>query len=283
MSSADSLRMIPLGGLGEVGMNCMALEHDGQLLVIDCGTSFPSEDHGVDVVHPDLSWLFRNWARVVGVFLTHGHEDHIGALPYLLKGRTAPIYGPRHALKLVQRRFTEHGLDISGELHVVECGTRTALGPFVVEPIRVSHSIVEATALAISCAAGTVVHSGDFKFDERPSDGEPTDETRLLELGEAGVDLLLSDSTNVDSSGVSASEADVADSLDAIVRDAPKRVFVALFASNVQRLISLGNIAQRRGRRICLLGRSLSVHGEVASELGHLRWPPELLLPPDRA
>ncbi len=283
MSSADTLRVIPLGGLGEVGMNCMALEHDGQLLVIDCGTSFPGEDHGVDVLHADLSWLTDNWSRVCGVFLTHGHEDHIGALPFLLKGRPLQVFGPRHALRLVQRRFSEQGTDISTYLRPVKCGERIAVGPFEVEPIRVSHSIVEATALAISCAAGRVVHSGDFKFDERPSDGEPTDEQRLLELGVAGVDLLLSDSTNVDSVGTSASEADVADALDSIVKDAPRRVFVALFASNVQRLISLGRIAQRRGRRLCLLGRSLALHVEVATELGYLDWPHDLILPPERA
>ncbi len=283
MGQPAQLRVIPLGGLGEVGMNCMALEVEHELLIIDCGTNFPGDDYGVDVVHPDFAWLHANWERVRGIFLTHGHEDHIGGLPYLLRERSVPLYGPAHALQLVARRFAEHGLEEQPS-DFREANTRRVyrLGPFEVEPIRVSHSIVEATALSITTEAGRVVHSGDFKFDDNPSDGQPTDVERLRLLGDEGVDLLLSDSTNVDAPGTSGSEGDVAEALDEVIKSASRRVFVALFASNVHRLISLGQIAQRRGRRLCLLGRSLVSHVEVARKLGYLDWPPELLLPAER-
>jgi ribonuclease J len=284
MSTAEPVRLFPLGGLGEVGMNCLVLEQQGRLLVVDCGTSFPGDDYGIDVVHPDFRWLAQNWSRVDGVFLTHGHEDHIGGLPHLFARGTLPIWGPAHALKLVRRRFADWGIELpERDLHVVRPRQRVLAGVFDVEPIRVSHSIVEATALCFTTPAGRIVHSGDFKFDPQPSDGEPTDEERLRELGDAGVELLLSDSTNVDSKGSAGSEADVAAALDEIIARAPRRVFVALFASNIQRLISLGRIAQRRGRKLCLLGRSLSTHIEVARELGHLDWPHNLLLPAERA
>jgi ribonuclease J len=284
MSIAETVRLIPLGGLGEVGMNCLVLEQNDRLLIVDCGTNFPGDDYGIDVVHPDFRWLLDNWSRVDGVFLTHGHEDHIGGLPHLLARGPLPIWGPPHALRLVRRRFADLGLELlESNLHVVLPGQRVMAGVFDVEPIRVSHSIVEATALCFTTPAGRIVHSGDFKFDPKPSDGEPTDETRLRELGDLGVELLLSDSTNVDSRGTAGSEADVAAALDAIVAKAPKRVFVALFASNIQRLISVGRIAQKRGRRLCLLGRSLATHVEVARELGYLDWPHNLILSPERA
>lgn len=284
MSTADSVRLIPLGGLGEVGMNCLVVEQGERLLIVDCGTTFPGDDYGIDVVHPDFRWLRENWGRVDGVFLTHGHEDHIGGLPHLFANGELPIWGPPHALKLVRRRFTDLGLDLrESMLHTVLPGQIVRAGEFEVEPIRVAHSIIEATALCINTAAGRIIHSGDFKFDPEPSDGEPTNEARLRELGDAGVELLLSDSTNVESKGSAGSEAEVAAALDEIIARAPRRVFVSLFASNIQRLISLGRIAQRRGRRLCLLGRSLQLHVEVARELGHLDWPHNLVLPVERA
>jgi ribonuclease J len=265
-------------------MNCMVLEHDQRLLIIDCGTNFPGDDYGVEVVHPDFGWLRDHWSRVEGVVLTHGHEDHIGGVPYLLAERDVPIWGPPHALRLVKRRLAEHAVALAPpRLTEVRAGDRISLGPFDIEPVRVSHSIVEATALVIRTSAGTVVHSGDFKFDPAPSDGEPTDESRLRAVGDEGVDLLLSDSTNVDSEGSAGSEADVEVALDQLVRGASRRVFVALFASNVQRLISLGKIAVKRGRKICLLGRSLVTHVEIARDLGHLNWPRDLVLPAERA
>lgn len=280
---SSPLRIVPLGGLGEVGMNCLALEVSGKILVIDCGTTFPADDYGIDVVHARFDWLLSNADRVVALCLTHGHEDHIGAVPYLLRQLSVPVHGPRHALRLVERRLRDVGMDAQLDLlHELPLGRETALGPFRVESIRMSHSIVDATSLCITTPAGRVVHSGDFKFDPAPTDGEPTDEERLYQLGQEGVDLLLSDSTNADSPGFAGSEQDVEEALDQFVRGAPRRVVVALFASNVQRLISLGRIAQRRGRRIGLLGRGLASHVEIATSLGYLDWQPSLIVPNER-
>ncbi|MCC6213674.1 MAG: ribonuclease J [Polyangiaceae bacterium] len=280
---SSPLRVVPLGGLGQIGMNCLALEHDGATLVIDCGSSFPQDDAGVDVLHPDFRWLTDRSRRVVGVVLTHGHEDHIGGLPYLLAGLDVPVWGPPHALALVARRLEEHALrNDEVSLRPVTAGEILELGPFRVEPVRVSHSIVEATALRIETPAGTVVHSGDFTFDPDPPDGEPTDVARLEAIGDAGVDLLLSDSTNVDLSERPGSEREVALALDRLIAQAPRRVVVTLFASNVQRLISLGEIARRHGRRVCLLGRSLLTQVEVATRLGRLDWPSDLLVAPEQ-
>lgn len=280
----DELRIAPLGGLHDIGMNCLALEQGDDIVLIDCGTRFPNDELGVDVIHPDFRWLRRNKARLRGVFLTHGHEDHIGALPYLLRDFNVPVYGPRHALKLATLRLRRHGFkEEDVVLRDVPLGARTSVGSFDVEAIRVSHSIVEATALAIRTCAGVVVHTGDFKFDPFPSDGEVTDEARLAQLGDEGVALLLSDSTNIDQTGEAGSEKDVADELDEVVGQAEQRVFVALFSSHVQRLISLGRIAAKRGRRICVLGTSLLRHIEIAQELGYLKWPKDLILPAERA
>lgn len=284
VSAADGLRIVPLGGLGEIGMNCLALEQGDDVVVVDCGTSFPSDDYGVDVIHPDFSWLLERREKVRGVFLTHGHEDHIGALPFLLRDLNVPVYGPQHALRLCRIRLEQHGFsERDVELHEVAARRRVELGSFEFETIRVTHSIAQATALAIRTRAGTVLHSGDFKFDPKPSDGEPTDEARLSELGDEGVALLLSDSTNVDELGEAGSEFDVRERLLDRVDAADRRVFVVLFASNVQRLISLGHIAEQTGRRITALGTSLLRHIEIAHDIGLLRWPKGLVLPPERA
>lgn len=278
MSPAD-LRIVPLGGLGEIGMNCLALEHPEGILVVDCGTSFPTDDHGIDVIRPDFRYLEEQGARVKGVVLTHGHEDHIGAVPYLLGRMTVPIYGPSHALGLVKRRMAEQKFDIEHfALHTTAPGARFEVGPFEVEPVRVAHSIVEATALAIRSSAGTVVHTGDFDFDPDPPYGEPTNEARLREIGDEGVDLLLSDSTNVDVPDRRGSEREVSLALERLGRQARERFFVALFASNVQRLASLGALALRLDRKLCLLGRSLSNQAQVGHDIGRLNWPSDLLI-----
>lgn len=275
------LRIVTLGGLGAIGMNCMVLEQGQDLLVIDCGVTFPSDDLGVDVLHPRFDHLFDRESRVRGVFLTHGHEDHIGALPYLLDRLDVPVWGPAHALALVRRRLAEHGFDVDRlPLHEVRVGDRVQVGSFEVEPIRVTHSIADATALAIRTVAGVVLHTGDFKLDARPCDGELTDEARLRALGDEGIRLLLSDSTNVDSPGWSTSESVVGESLERTILAAEQRVVVGLFASNVQRLTSLGAIARRAGRKICLLGRSMQNHVDVARELGRLDWPSDLVISP---
>ncbi len=279
------LRLVALGGLGEIGMNCLALEQEDGLVVIDCGVTFPTTDLGIDVYHPRFDHLEGREDRLLGVVITHGHEDHIGALPYLLADHDVPVYAPPHALELIRHRLAEHGFD-AGEVELlpVSPGRSFKVGErFDFEPIRVTHSIADATALAIETDAGTVVHTGDFKLDASPIDGELTDEARLGALGDAGVRLLLSDSTNVDSPGTSASESEVGAALHEIVTAAKGRVVIGVFASNVQRLRALGDIAMATGRRLCLLGRSVNNHVKVAHAVGRLRWPSDLVVPPEVA
>ena len=195
------LRTFALGGLGEVGMNCLALEQDGQIMLVDCGVTFDDRGLGVDIVHPDFGALDGYRDRIAGVFLTHGHEDHIGALPYFLARHDVPVWGPKYALGLVRERLEEHEVLAHAELIETKPRDTYRVGPFTVEPIRVTHSIADATALAIRTSAGTIVHTGDFKFDETPPDGETFDVDRFRELGDEGVALLFSDSTNIDASG----------------------------------------------------------------------------------
>jgi ribonuclease J len=284
MSSSRTVRLVPLGGLGEIGMNCMAIEQDDGIFLIDCGTAFPADDLGIDVFHPDFRWVLERADRVKGVVITHGHEDHIGALPYLLGELDVPVWGPPHALGLIRRRLAEHDFaKHEVDLREVGAGACFSVGPFDVETVRVSHSIVEATALAIRTAAGTLLHTGDFNMDPDPPDGEPTDVARLKALGDEGVALLLSDSTNVDVPARPGSEREVGAALERIVRQAPARVFVVMFSSNVQRLKLLGEIAQRSRRKLCLLGRSLGTHRDVATAVGRLQWPSDLLIAPEQA
>jgi ribonuclease J len=278
-----SVRLIPLGGLGEIGMNCLGVEQNGQLMLVDCGITFDNRGLGVDVVHPEFTALDAWRDRISGVFLTHGHEDHIGALPYLLRRFDVPVWGPPYALGLVRERLGEH--EILEHARLVETAPRTRydVGPFAVEPIRVTHSIADATALAIRTEAGTIVHSGDFKLDDSPTDGQSFDVARLQELGDEGVALLLSDSTNVFSEGSAGSEVGVGRVLEPIVAAAEGAVVVAIFASNVHRLRLLGEIALHTRRKIVLLGRSVGTHTRVAHDTGYLAWPSDLVWPQDRA
>jgi len=281
---SGGVRFVPLGGLGEIGMNCFALEQDGQVLVVDCGVTFPDDDVGVDVVRPDFSWLVKRAARIAGIFITHGHEDHIGALPYLLEelDRDVPVFAPTHACALLGPRLAEFELSRDC-LHEVSVGRSYPVGPFFVEPIAVAHSIIDAAALAITTSAGIVLHTGDFDFDEWQPAGHLTDETRLAELGDAGVRLLLSDSTNVDRERREGSEADVAAALERVVAAAQQRLVVALFSSNVHRLGVLFSAAAQAGRKVCLLGRSLVRQVEAARAIGKLAVPSDLLVAPERA
>jgi ribonuclease J len=289
-ASLSTLRLLPLGGLGEIGMNCLALEQRGEALVIDCGVAFEGRELGVDVVHPDLSALEA--VHVAGLFVTHGHEDHIGAIPYFLRRFDVPVFGPRYALELVRERAAEHDVLRHADLREAPPRSRLRVGSFEVEPIRVTHSIADATALAIRTDAGLVVHTGDFKFDESPPDGETFDVERFAELAREGVRLLLSDSTNVDARGSTGSEAGVGQALEEIVRSATGAVVVGIFASNVHRLRMLGEIAQRHGRKIVALGRSVETHARVARATAratgldagapYLQWPSDLVWPADR-
>ncbi|HEY8038897.1 MAG TPA: ribonuclease J [Polyangiaceae bacterium] len=285
------MRLIPLGGLGEIGMNCLALEQGGEVVVIDCGVTFDDRGLGIDVVHADFAALEPY--HVAGVFVTHGHEDHIGAIPYLLRRFDVPVFGPRYALGLVRERAAEHEILDHVDLREVTPRTRVRVGPFEIEPVRVTHSIADATALAIRGDAGLVVHTGDFKFDDAPPDGETFDVPRFEELAREGVRLLLSDSTNIDARGPTGSEQGVGQALEEIVAGAEQAVVVALFASNVHRLRMLGDVARRHGRKLVALGRSVSTHARVARATRrstgehagepYLDWPGDLVWPADRA
>jgi ribonuclease J len=280
----NQIRIVPLGGLGEIGMNCFALEQADGIVIVDCGAAFADDDVGIDVWHPDFSWLLAQRERVHGVFLTHGHEDHLGALPYLLSELALPVWGPPHALEIAKRRLLEHQFAPAElDLREAHAGREYRVGPFTIEPVRVAHSIIEASALHMRTAAGSVLHTGDFNFDPDPPDGEPTDEARLTALGDQGISLLLSDSTNIDVPVRSGSERAVGAALEELVAQAPARVVIAMFASNIQRLILLGDIAQRTGRKLCLFGRSLETQCAVARQIGRLSWPSDLVVSADQA
>jgi ribonuclease J len=275
---------VPLGGLGEIGMNCLAVEQEDGIVIIDCGAGFPSDDLGVDLLHPDFSWLLERRERVVGVFLTHGHEDHVGGLPYLLAELDVPVWGPPHALGVARKRLQEHKFGPTElDLRAAEPGQKYEVGPFVIEPVRVAHSIVEASALSVRARVGTIVHTGDFNFDPDPPDGEPTDEARLRAMGDEGVALLLSDSTNIDIAERPGSERGVAAAVERIAESTRGRVVVAMFASNIQRLITFGEVARRLGRKLCLLGRSLESQRDIATQIDRLDWPSDLLISADQA
>src|SRR5512140_376954 len=256
-------------------MNRTVLECEGRLAVVDCGILFPNEPIGVDLIAPDLAWLEERRDRVGAVFLTHGHEDHVGALALLLRVVKAPVYGTRFTLAMVRRRLEEAGVD--ADLRVVAPGDVRDAGegsPFVAEWIPVTHSIPEACALAIDTPQGTIVHSGDFKLDERPVSGAPTDVARLEAIGRRGVRLLLSDSTNAEKPGHTASESDVRPALEAAFETSSGRVVVACFASNIHRIQQIVDVARAEGRRIAFLGRSMDVNSAIAREFGILKLAP---------
>ncbi|MEZ4408780.1 MAG: ribonuclease J [Polyangiales bacterium] len=276
-------RIVPLGGLGEIGMNCLALESQEGVLVIDCGITFPHDELGVDIIHPRFDYLEDRADDLLGVVLTHGHEDHIGALPYLLRRVPVPVWGPPYALALVRERLKEFRDLPETELIPTEPRRRFEVGGYEVEPLRVTHSIPDATALAVRTPGGLVVHTGDFKIEEHPMDGEHFDRARFEALGREGVALLLSDSTNVDRPGRAGEERDVAEKLSALIATKKRRVVVGFFPSNVHRLRTLAQAAAANRRRLCFLGRSVGTHVRAATELRRLGLPHDIVVTPDRA
>ncbi|MBK8076347.1 MAG: ribonuclease J [Kineosporiaceae bacterium] len=274
------LRVIPLGGLGEIGRNMTVLEHAGKLLVIDCGVLFP-EDHqpGVDLILPDFSVIADRMDDIVAVILTHGHEDHIGAVPYLLRRREdLPLIGSQLTLALVEAKLREHR--ITPLTFAVAEGQRERFGPFDCEFVAVNHSIPDALAVAVRTAAGVVLHTGDFKMDQLPLDGRITDLRAFARLGEAGVDLFMVDSTNAEVPGFTTSEREIAPVLDRVFGQAERRLIVASFASHVHRVQQVLDAAHAHGRRVALVGRSMVRNMGVASDLGYLKVPDGVLIDP---
>ncbi|HEV1998375.1 MAG TPA: ribonuclease J, partial [Candidatus Dormibacteraeota bacterium] len=275
----ELLKVIPLGGLGEIGLNMMALEYAGRIVVIDAGLMFPKEDMlGVDLVIPDISYLTEHADQVQAILLTHGHEDHIGALPFVIKALNVPMYGTRMTLGLVKNKLKEHRLLANATLHEVTAGDVVKLPPFEIEFIHVAHSIPGATALAVRTPAGILLHSGDFKLDQTPVDGRPTDMARLGAYGEEGVTLFMSDSTNAELDGNTGSEQVVAEAFRNIFPHAQGRIIITTFASNIYRLQQALEVAAQFGRKVAVVGRSMSNNIHLAQELGLLRVPPDTLV-----
>ncbi len=278
----SSLRIIPLGGLGEIGRNMLVVEYDGELLIVDAGIMFPDNDMlGIDVVIPDMSYVFERADRVRAIIITHGHEDHIGALPYLLEQVSAPLYATKLTLGLIKVKLPA-AFGHSEDLRVIDPDERLALGPFGVSFFRVSHSIPDGVGLAIETPVGLVVHSGDFKFDHSPINGQRTEFTKLAQLGGQGVRLLLSDSTNAESPGYTPSEAELAKTLARVFGSSQGRVIVATFASNISRIQQVIDTSRLHGRRVAIVGRSMLQNVRVARELGYLQVEDDDLVPVDQ-
>jgi ribonuclease J len=270
----EPLRIIPLGGLGEFGLNMMLLEYGDAAIAIDCGLMFPGADLlGIDLVIPDVAYLLERKDRLKGIVLTHAHEDHVGALPYILNHFSVPILGTRLTLGLINNRLREHDLDNTADLREITAGRPWEIGPFQVEGIRVTHSLMDCLALAIETPIGTVIHTGDFKIDNTPMEGEMFDFQRFAAYGEKGVLLLLSDSTNIERSGYTPSEREVGRNLEQIFQDSRGKILVSTFSSSIPRIQQVVDISESCGRRIVLSGRSMIRNSQVAAELGYLRLP----------
>lgn len=269
---SDQLTLLPFGGLGEIGMNMLAIEYGGKILLIDCGLMFPEAYmFGIDLVLPDISLLEQRTEDIVGLVLTHGHEDHIGAVPFLWEKLGEPkIYATRLTLGLLESKLKEFELDNRAELVEIEPRQTVDLAPFLVEPYRAAHSIVDGVGLAIKTPLGTLVHTGDFKIDQSPVDGQKTDLARLAELGEEGVLLLLADSTNVENEGYTLSEKTVGKVLEELIPHCSQRVVVATFSSNIHRIQQIADAARSAGRRLLINGRSMVNNIGIARRLGYL-------------
>ncbi|HOB79890.1 MAG TPA: ribonuclease J [Ornithinibacter sp.] len=272
------VRVVPLGGLGEIGRNMTVVEHRDQLLVIDCGVLFPDEHHpGIDLILPDFEYLEGRLADVQALVLTHGHEDHIGAVPYLLRLRPdLPVIGSTLTLALVEAKLKEHR--ITPVLRVVQEGERLQFGEFDCEFVAVNHSIPDALAVAVRTSGGTLLHTGDFKMDQLPLDGRLTDLRAFARLGEEGVDLFLTDSTNAEVPGFTTPERDISSAIDKVFRHAERRIIVACFSSHVHRVQQVLDAAEKAGRKVAMVGRSMLRNMAIAADLGYLRVPDGILV-----
>ena len=276
---AEKLKIISLGGLNEIGKNLMVYEYGGDIILVDVGMGFPDDDmYGIDVVIPDFSYLIKNKDRVRAIFLTHGHEDHIGSLPYLLRDVKAPIYATRMTAGLVRLKLEEHRLLDKTKIITCEAGEIIKAGKFSVEFIHANHSIADAVSFAIKCPVGTCIHTGDFKIDPTPIQGGMIDLARLGQLGKEGVLALLADSTNVERPGFTKSERSVGASFDALFRGCESRIIVTTFASNVDRIQQIINVAAKYGRKVAITGRSMENAMKVSTELGYMSVPQGILV-----
>ena len=273
--TAKKLKRIPLGGVGEIGKNMTVIEYGSDIIIVDCGMSFPDEEMpGIDVVIPDMTYIEKNAANVRGILITHGHEDHIGAVPYALQKLNVPVYATKLTIALIEQKLTEIKVD-HADLNCVSPGDTIRLGCFSVEFIKTSHSIAGACALAINTPIGTLIHTGDFKVDYTPIDGEPIDIARLAYYGSRGVLALMSDSTNVENEGHTPSERGIGKTFEHCFDKAKGRVIVATFASNIYRIQQIADVAISFGRVVCFQGRSMVKIAEIAKELGYLQLPDE--------
>jgi ribonuclease J len=275
------LQIIPLGGLGEFGMNCLAIRYKNDIIVIDAGLMFPeSELLGVDIVVPDITYLVENREHVRGIILTHGHEDHIGGLPWILSELNVPVYGTEFTLAYVEGKLEEHKLLDQTELIEIVPGGKFSIGPFTIDPIRVTHSLVDCVALAIDTPVGVVVHTGDFKIDLSPPDSKAFDTHKFAEYGKRGVLALLQDSTNVDRPGYTPSEWAVKPRLDELFSRTKKKLFFSCFSSSIYRIGIAVDLAHRHGRKVAIVGRSMVESAEIAQDLGYLDVPPGVIINP---
>jgi ribonuclease J len=273
------LQVIPLGGLGEFGMNCMAFRWGDDIIVVDAGLMFPeAELLGVDIVVPDISYLIENRQRVRGIILTHGHEDHIGALPWILSELNVPVYGTEFTLAYVEDKLDEHGLLDDADLREMRANERIKLGAFTVHPIQVTHSLVDCVALAIHCPLGVVIHTGDFKVDPTPTDNKLFDLHTFAEYGKEGVLALLQDSTNVERKGYTPSERAVRRKFDEVFAHTRRRLFISCFSSSIHRINLAVELSREHGRKVAFIGRSMNNSAEIAEDLGYIEVPEGLVI-----
>lgn len=279
----NKLKIIPLGGMEEIGKNMTIFEYGDNIIIVDCGMAFPEDEMlGIDLVIPDITYLEKNKEKIHAIIVTHGHEDHIGAIPYVLKKINVPVYGTELTLGLIENKLAEHKLETPAELKKIKAGQKIQLGTFKIEFIHINHSIADAVALAIGTPVGTVFHTGDFKIDNTPIEGKPIDLSRIAEIGRKGVLLLISDSTNVEREGYTESEKTVGHTFDNIFGGAKGRIIVASFASHIHRVQQIINSAVKHDRKVALVGRSMLNVVSTAARLGYLTFPEDTIIDIDK-